>query len=76
MHKRLKRLRFDLRRGQTTLADQGQPCVDSSVKPWSEVPKPPSFPLIGNGHLLFKRKKTDLDEVHRNLKETDIDESV
>ena len=25
--------------------------------------------MIGNGHLLFKKKKTDLDEVHRSLKE-------
>ena len=37
------------------------------TRPWSEVPQPPSYPVIGNGNLFLKNMNS-MDKLHKGLR--------
>jgi len=70
--KSIKRLRFSsnldvVKSPQSTSASLE---ATSMTQPWSEVPQPTSYPLIGNAYIFFKKDiMTSMDKLHKELRE-------
>lgn len=54
--------------GTLTSANLNNP--HPNLKLWSEIPEPPTYPIIGNGYLLFNNESTALHKLYEKLKQT------
>jgi len=55
-------------RAQVTMASENLNHQLPTPKPWEEVPQPPSYPIIGNSHLLLKKENNTIHKFHGKLK--------